>query len=167
MHDRQPAAADQGERELSVSVVFSRVVALIGGTALQLRRLTDGEPEPAWGRAPAIPAAKPQGSHPDAENADGRGWADGQMPMAAPGLKVNAFATGLEHPRWIEVLPNGDVLVAEAMSMTGRPVVASTTPWSAPCDVPTPWGSAPIASRCCATPMATGWPKSARCSWTG
>ena len=33
-----------------------------------------------------------------------RGWAAGQTPIAAPGLQVNAFATNLEHPRWIEVL---------------------------------------------------------------
>jgi len=42
-----------------------------------------------------------------------RGWTEGQTPRAAPGLKVNAFATGLRHPRWIHVLPNGDVLIAE------------------------------------------------------
>jgi glucose/arabinose dehydrogenase len=45
-----------------------------------------------------------------------RGWSPGQLPTAAPGLKVNVFADLLDHPRWIEVLPNGDVLVAEAMS---------------------------------------------------
>ncbi len=43
-----------------------------------------------------------------------RGWSPGQLPVAAPGLKVNAFATGLDHPRWLHVLPNGDVLVAES-----------------------------------------------------
>ena len=37
------------------------------------------------------------------------------MPVAAAGLKVNAFATGLKHPRWIQVMPDGDVLVAEAL----------------------------------------------------
>ncbi|RYG35277.1 MAG: sorbosone dehydrogenase family protein [Burkholderiales bacterium] len=40
-------------------------------------------------------------------------WSDGQTPTAAQGLKVQAFATGLDHPRWLHVLPNGDVLVAE------------------------------------------------------
>ena len=45
-----------------------------------------------------------------------KGWSAGQTPVAAPGLKVNAFATGLKHPRWIHVLPNGDVLVAEALT---------------------------------------------------
>ncbi|MGZ5081380.1 MAG: PQQ-dependent sugar dehydrogenase [Usitatibacter sp.] len=42
------------------------------------------------------------------------GWPSGTQPAAAPGLKVNAFAKGLEHPRWVYVLPNGDVLVAES-----------------------------------------------------
>jgi glucose/arabinose dehydrogenase len=42
------------------------------------------------------------------------GWPAGVMPTAAAGLDVNAFATALDHPRWVYVLPNGDVLVAES-----------------------------------------------------
>src|SRR6185312_4432929 len=45
------------------------------------------------------------------------GWPHGLTPTAAPGLAVNAYASGFDHPRWIYVLPNGDVLVAE----TNRP----------------------------------------------
>jgi len=41
------------------------------------------------------------------------GWPPGAKPTPAAGLSVNAFATGLDHPRWLYVLPNGDVLVAE------------------------------------------------------
>lgn len=41
-------------------------------------------------------------------------WPAGQMPVAAAGMKVQAFARDLNHPRWLLVLPNGDVLVAEA-----------------------------------------------------
>jgi glucose/arabinose dehydrogenase len=41
------------------------------------------------------------------------GWPDGGRPIAAEGLAVTAFAQGLDHPRWVYVLPNGDVLVAE------------------------------------------------------
>jgi len=41
------------------------------------------------------------------------GWANGAKPTAALGTQVVAFAEGLEHPRWLYVLPNGDVLVAE------------------------------------------------------
>jgi glucose/arabinose dehydrogenase len=42
------------------------------------------------------------------------GWAEGQAPTAAQGLQVDALAMGLDHPRWLYVLPNGDVLVAES-----------------------------------------------------
>ncbi len=41
------------------------------------------------------------------------GWPSGATPQAAPGMGVNAFARDLDHPRWLYVLPNGDVLVAE------------------------------------------------------
>ena len=41
------------------------------------------------------------------------GWQVGMKPIAAPGTRVDAFAVGLDHPRWLNVLPNGDVLVAE------------------------------------------------------
>ena len=41
------------------------------------------------------------------------GWPQGAKPTAASGLAVAAFATGLDHPRWLYTLPNGDVLVAE------------------------------------------------------
>lgn len=44
------------------------------------------------------------------------GWPAGVTPIAAEGLKVEPFATGLDHPRWLHVLPNGDVLVAETNS---------------------------------------------------
>ncbi|MEO8294817.1 MAG: sorbosone dehydrogenase family protein [Gemmatimonadota bacterium] len=40
-------------------------------------------------------------------------WSDGETPTAAPGFQVRAFASGLDHPRWLYLLPNGDVLVAE------------------------------------------------------
>lgn len=42
------------------------------------------------------------------------GWASGGAPTPAPGLQVQAFAEGLDHPRWLLSLPNGDVLVAES-----------------------------------------------------
>jgi glucose/arabinose dehydrogenase len=42
-----------------------------------------------------------------------KGWPAGAQPLAAEGTRVVAFANGLDHPRWLYVLPNGDVLVAE------------------------------------------------------
>ena len=107
---------------MDVSGIFARVVAVIGVIALRIRRITDGTPEPAWGSAPAIPVAKAQGAIPTLKMPTAQGWAAGQKPAAAHGLKVNAFATGLKHPRWIHVLPNGDVLVAES-SNTPRAVM--------------------------------------------
>jgi glucose/arabinose dehydrogenase len=45
--------------------------------------------------------------------APAKGWPAGAKPLAAAGTVVAAFATALDHPRWLHVLPNGDVLVAE------------------------------------------------------
>jgi glucose/arabinose dehydrogenase len=50
---------------------------------------------------------------PTINTAPAEGWAQDEAPIAAAGLEVNSFASGLDHPRWLLVLPNGDVLVAE------------------------------------------------------
>jgi glucose/arabinose dehydrogenase len=42
-----------------------------------------------------------------------RGWPPDESPLPAPGLALTPFARDLTHPRWVYVLPNGDVLVAE------------------------------------------------------
>jgi glucose/arabinose dehydrogenase len=104
---------------MSLSNIVARIVALIGAAAVAWRRLQGGAHVPAVGSAPAIPRAKPQGSIPTLKMPTARGWSPGQTPQAAPGLKVNAFGTGLKHPRWIHVLPNGDVLTAEALFTPG------------------------------------------------
>jgi glucose/arabinose dehydrogenase len=106
---------------MNFSSVFAQIVAVIGGAALRWRQLQDASPQPAWGDAPQIPAAKSQGAIPTLKMPTARGWSDGEKPIAAPGLKVNAFATGLDHPRWIDVLPNGDVLIAESTQVAGPP----------------------------------------------
>jgi len=102
--------------------VFARAVALVGAGAIQWRRMQHGSVHTAAvGTAPQIPAARPQGRIPTLKMPTAQGWAPGQLPAAAPGLTVNAFASGLKHPRWINVLPNGDVTVAEALQSGGRP----------------------------------------------
>jgi glucose/arabinose dehydrogenase len=98
--------------------VFGRFVAAVGGAAVYLRHRKDGPKPPAFGTTPAIPPAKPQGI-PTLKMPAAKGWAENETPIAAPGLKVNAFARGLKHPRWMHVLPNGDVLTAEAYSTPG------------------------------------------------
>jgi glucose/arabinose dehydrogenase len=64
------------------------------------------------GPRPTLPA--PQVTLiPTVNIAPARGWPPGVTPQAAPGMSVAAFASGLDHPRWLYVLPNGDLLVAE------------------------------------------------------
>jgi glucose/arabinose dehydrogenase len=104
---------------MSLSGIFAQFVALLGGAALRWRRLQGDAPAPAWGSTPTVPAAKPQGALPTLKMPSAKGWSGGHKPVAAPGLKVNAFATGLQHPRWINVLPNGDVLIAESNQVVG------------------------------------------------
>jgi glucose/arabinose dehydrogenase len=66
-----------------------------------------------YGPSPTLP--KPQESWiPTINIAPADRWKEGQTPKAADGLAVVAYAKGLEHPRWLYVLPNGDVLVAQS-----------------------------------------------------
>jgi glucose/arabinose dehydrogenase len=71
--------------------------------------------EQGFGPNPVLPEAKKQ-AVPVVKIAKVVGWAAGETPKAAEGLKVSALASGLDHPRWLYVLPNGDVLVAESNS---------------------------------------------------
>lgn len=83
-----------------------------------MRRWGKDTETPALGTTPDIPQAKAQ-SIPTLKMPTAKGWEPGHKPTAAPGLQVNAFATDLIHPRWIYVLPNNDVLVAEALQQAG------------------------------------------------
>jgi glucose/arabinose dehydrogenase len=64
------------------------------------------------GPAPVLPP-EVHSPIPTVHVARATGWPAGAAPVAAAGLQVAPFATGLEHPRWLLTLPNGDVLVAE------------------------------------------------------
>jgi glucose/arabinose dehydrogenase len=65
------------------------------------------------GPQPTLPAPK-HSLIPTVNIAPAQRWPPGKTPLAAPGTQVVAFASGLDHPRWLHVLPNGDVLVAES-----------------------------------------------------
>ena len=65
------------------------------------------------GPRPTLPAPNPT-LIPTINIAPALGWPEGEVPLAAPGLSVSALADGLAHPRWLYVLPNGDILVAES-----------------------------------------------------
>ncbi|MBU4499613.1 MAG: sorbosone dehydrogenase family protein [Gammaproteobacteria bacterium] len=64
------------------------------------------------GPQPTLPPPQ-QRLIPTVHIAPAQGWPSGTTPRAAPDTHVVAFAGGLDHPRWLLVLPNGDVLVAE------------------------------------------------------
>ncbi|MFN7051725.1 MAG: PQQ-dependent sugar dehydrogenase, partial [Gemmobacter sp.] len=99
--------------------LLARATAMVGGAVALMRRM--GSPaHQAVGAQPAIPEARKQGIM-TLKMPIARGWEAGHLPTCAPGLKVNAFASGLDHPRWIEVLPNGDVLVAESKEQPAAP----------------------------------------------
>jgi glucose/arabinose dehydrogenase len=70
-------------------------------------------PSAGFGSQPTLPV--PNSSLiPTVNIAPAKGWPDNVMPTSAPGTQVQAFADNLDHPRWVYVLPNGDVLVAES-----------------------------------------------------
>ncbi len=68
--------------------------------------------EEGMGATPKLPAPNAT-LLPTVKIATAKGWAEGAKPTPAKGLAVAAFARDLDHPRWLYVLPNGDVLVAE------------------------------------------------------
>src|SRR6187397_987376 len=103
---------------MGFSEVVARGVTMVGAGAILMRRRGATMAAPAVGAAPVIPEARAQ-SIPTLKMPTARGWPAGRTPVAAPGLKVNAFAAGLKHPRWICPLPNGDVVVAEALLEPG------------------------------------------------
>ncbi len=82
-------------------------VSVIGCGATARLRVADGT-----GPQPVLPSPN-RSLLPRIDVVDAKGWSPGAMPTPAQGLTVTAFARDLDHPRWLYVLPNGDVLVAE------------------------------------------------------
>jgi glucose/arabinose dehydrogenase len=82
------------------------------GLLLFAATATGEEYAPGFGPNPQLP--EPEHSLvPTVNIAPAKSWPAGATPTAAGGLQVTAFAKDLDHPRWLYVLPNGDVLVAE------------------------------------------------------
>ncbi|WJH39398.1 sorbosone dehydrogenase family protein [Aliirhizobium terrae] len=100
---------------------FARFIEFISKGIVAVRHSGDAPRSPVYGTTPAIPQAKAQGMIPTLKMPTAKGWEGDHKPTAAAGLKVNAFARGLVHPRNMHVLPNGDVLVAESMGERGNP----------------------------------------------
>ncbi len=79
--------------------------------------LTPTLPEPDQSLIPTVNIAK------------AIGWPEGAKPIAADGFSVNQFAGGLTHPRWLYVLPNGDVLVADSNAPSNREGESGLLAW--------------------------------------
>ena len=101
---------------------LSRLI-LPGALALCLAGCNDkgGDPMAQIGPHPNLPE-QTQYLMPPMHIAKVVGWKQGETPTVAKGLKIEALATGLQHPRSLYVLPNGDVLVVESKSPGTQPV---------------------------------------------
>ena len=96
------------------SIYFVVLITLLLGGCREQAKLSEAE---GSGPQPKIPAPT-RSWIPTVNIAVAKGWPEGATPKAASGLGVEAFAKGLDHPRWLYVLPNGDVLVAESNAPT-------------------------------------------------
>jgi glucose/arabinose dehydrogenase len=88
-------------------LLLAMTVHLVGCGAAARLTLSDGV-----GTNPVLPEPA-RSLFPTVDVVTARGWSGDQTPLAADGLSVTPFARGLDHPRWLYVLTNGDVLVAE------------------------------------------------------
>jgi len=102
-------------KKLVIALLAFGVVAAAGGVGLgYLSRQEATVPiEETYGPNPVLVEPKIE-RVPSVNVAEATPWPEGTMPSAAKGLAVKEFAGGLDHPRWLHVLPNGDVLVAES-----------------------------------------------------
>ena len=111
MYSRKNLSAVAG----AVAPAAAAAALLLWGAVIGDAAAADQDPAGEYGASPAI--APPRKSLiPTLHIAKAEGWPNGTMPKPAAGTAVSAFAVGLDHPRWLYVLPNGDVLVAEAQA---------------------------------------------------
>jgi glucose/arabinose dehydrogenase len=107
-----------------------RTILFRSGVALAMLGLAAcGSPKSTntYGADPDLVAPHPE-SIPTIKTARAVGWPGGAAPVAPKGFVVTRFAEGLDHPRWLYVLPNGDVLVAQAATEAASGgVVAAVT----------------------------------------
>lgn len=95
-----------------LAIVFAAVIGGAGVILLSKEKATVAL-EDQYGSDPKLPPPDPR-ILPTVNQARAEPWKQGEMPTAAHGYAVSLFADGLDHPRWLHVLPNGDVLVAES-----------------------------------------------------
>ena len=113
----QPFKAALSQSSRSSTLHWRRTVLLAAAFISLLtgcQSIEPGEPNTTygWGPKPLLKPPAPQ-IIPLVRPAKAVGWQPGESPTPAEGFAVNAFAKGLDHPRWLYELPNGDILVAE------------------------------------------------------
>ncbi|WP_431262240.1 PQQ-dependent sugar dehydrogenase [Roseateles chitinivorans] len=115
MNKKMPLSSRAPKRARRITRAVATVIALTalaGGARLATALEAQPATPPGYGPNPALP--EPQKSLvPTINVAKAVGWPAGAKPQAAAGLAVTRFADKLDHPRWVYVLPNGDVLIAE------------------------------------------------------
>ena len=108
-------------RSIALALVVSLVLVLVVIVGFSIFEGTAALPPlSGYGTDPKLPTPD-QRLIPVINVANATGWQNGEKPIAAEGLQVTPFASGLNHPRWLYVLPNGDVLVAETNAPANRP----------------------------------------------
>ena len=96
-------------------IVAALVIVAVGGTLGVFyidRESATIDVADGYGANPKLPKPNPT-TFPTVNIAEAASWQDGETPTPAEGFVVKAFATGLDHPRTLLTLPNGDVLVTE------------------------------------------------------
>jgi len=96
-------------RRLAIVSLLSSVLALALSACGEMAKYPE---QAGFGPTPTLPAPTTT-LIPTVNIAPAVGWLEGTLPTPAEDLQVDAFARDLDHPRWLYVLPNGDVLVAE------------------------------------------------------
>lgn len=96
-----------------IAIALGIILVVLGGAFWFLSRgdTADLSVEEVTGLDPVLQEGDPQ-TVPTVQIAEPVGWAKGEAPVAAEGLEVVRFAEGLEHPRTLFALPNGDILVS-------------------------------------------------------
>jgi glucose/arabinose dehydrogenase len=116
----EPRVESRDPRSRMRSTSVRPIVTLIMVVALTACNSKSGDPARQYGPDPYLPEPHeyllPPMSVPKAI-----GWNSGEVPTVAEGLKVEVLATGLEHPRTLYILPNGDILVVESNSPGTEP----------------------------------------------
>src|SRR3954452_10150887 len=115
----------RGRCAMTVATRSLTLCTLLCACALMLAACSDGsnsfDPQTQVGPNPNLPEPQ-QYLFPPMHLASVVGWKEGEKPTVPQGFKIEALATGLQHPRSLHVLPNGDILVVESKSPAVEPV---------------------------------------------